>query len=144
EFIKVHERTFQKGLDLLVYPEGTRSKTLLRGRPGIGQLALYFRKYPIIPVGCNGSDKLYPGASLWAKKERVVYRFGTPITWEELKPFWIEEDFAPFTPEAEMKYMERFQGVADLVMARIAQLLDPEYLPRTGLDASPADAGRFI
>jgi hypothetical protein len=145
KFVSLHERSFGLGLDLLVYPEGTRSKTLLSGKPGIGQIALHFEKYPIWPVGCSGSDRLYPGSSIFARRGRVVYRFGKPITHESLKPFHTGEVFTPFTPAAEMKYKKNFQGVADLVMGRIDELVDPEYrsLP-AGAEKNNSGASRFI
>jgi len=126
-FLALHKESFEKGRDLFIFPEGTRSKTLLRGRPGIGQIALYFKDYPILPIGCSGSDKLYPGASPIAKRGRVVLRCGDPITYEDLSQYAITEEFTPFTPQAEERWGENFQGVADLVMERINGLVEPEY-----------------
>ena len=44
---------------LLIYPQGTRSVRLTRGRPGVGQIALHF-DLPILPVGCSGGDDATP------------------------------------------------------------------------------------
>jgi 1-acyl-sn-glycerol-3-phosphate acyltransferase len=125
-FVELNEETRHKGLDILIFPQGTRSIRLLPSHVGISQMALHL-KQPIVPVGCNGCDKIYPGASPWAKKGRVVYRFGEPITYEELSTFHISEPFAPFSAEAERKYAREFEGVAALVTDRIDALLDPEY-----------------
>ena len=125
-FMELHEETFANGRDLLVFPEGTRSVRITAARPGIGQLALATRR-PILPVGCSGSDKLYPGYNPFAKKGRAVYRFGEPIPYEELAPFHIDEPFIPFTVDAERKYGDNFQAVADLVMDRINECVEPAY-----------------
>ena len=114
-------------VSLLIFPEGTRSVRLTPGHPGIAQMALK-TGVPVIPVGCNGSDKLYPGLSPFAKRGTVVYRIGEPMTMDgDLAPFAIHEPFEPFTPAAEAKFGETFQAATDLIMARINNLLDPEY-----------------
>jgi 1-acyl-sn-glycerol-3-phosphate acyltransferase len=125
-FMELHEETFDRGRDLLIFPEGTRSIRIAAARPGIGQLALYTRR-PILPVGCSGSDKLHPGYNPFAKKGRVVYRFAAPIPYEELAPFHIDEPFIPFTVDAERRYGDKFQAVADLVMDRINECVEPAY-----------------
>ncbi|MEZ4370770.1 MAG: 1-acyl-sn-glycerol-3-phosphate acyltransferase [Polyangiaceae bacterium] len=125
-FNQLNRETFEKGLDLLVFPQGTRSIRLSKGHIGLTQIALKFKK-TIVPVGCNGSDRLYPGGSPLAKGGEVVYRFGDPIPYSELADFHIDEDYEPFTAEAEHRYRNRFQGAVDIVMDRINDLLDPEY-----------------
>ncbi len=122
------ERTLQKeNVSLLIFPEGTRSKRLTPGHPGIAQIALK-TGVPVIPVGCNGSDKLYPGSSPLARPGTVTYRIGEPLTLEgALAPFAIAKPFEPFTRETEIRYGETFQAATDLIMARINDLLDPEY-----------------
>jgi 1-acyl-sn-glycerol-3-phosphate acyltransferase len=66
------------GLNVLVFPEGTRSRTLAKGHTGLAQITQYLGA-PIVPIGCNGSDKVYPGNSPFAKGGRIVYRVGHPI-----------------------------------------------------------------
>ncbi len=122
------EALFEKKLNLLVFPEGTRSKRLKEGHIGVAEVALS-TKIPVIPVGCNGSDKCYPGDSPIIKKNcRVVYRIGKPLTVDgELKEYKIAKDFVPFTPEVEKKYRKKFEGAINLMMRKINELLDPEY-----------------
>ncbi len=142
-FVALNAQAFERGLDMLIFPQGTRSIRLSKGHVGLAQIALKFRR-TIVPVGCNGSDKLYPTGNPWAKKGRVVYRFGKPISHEELREFHVA-DYEPFTPEAESRYAAEFRGVTDLVMSRIDGLLDDEY--RFSDDQSSdgvAGAGRFI
>lgn len=126
EFVKLNERSFEKGLDLLVFPQGTRSIRLPRGRIGMMEVALRYQK-TIVPVGCNGCDLIYPGPLPIAKKGKVVYRVGHPIPYEELAEFHIDEPYEPFSAEAEHKHRESFQGAVDVVMNRINDLLDPRY-----------------
>jgi len=125
-FVALNERAFELGLDLLVFPQGTRSKRLSRGHGGISQIALKYRK-TIVPVGCSGSDRVYPGGSPLAKGGEIVYRIGRPIPYEEMAPFHVPDEFVPFTAEAENAHRERFQGLVDLVMGRIDGLVDPPY-----------------
>jgi len=118
---------------LLIFPEGTRSKRLRRGRTGVAQIAQHLRA-PIVPVGCNGSDKLYPGNSPFSKGGRVVYRVGKPIEAEDpaFADFLVPADELPFTRIASEKYGDRYQAITDVVMARIEQLLDERYRPAEG------------
>ncbi|MFW2387275.1 MAG: lysophospholipid acyltransferase family protein [Polyangiales bacterium] len=126
EFVRLNERSFEMGLDLLVFPQGTRSIRLPRGRIGMMEIALRYKK-TIVPIGCNGCDLVYTGSLPIAKAGKVTYRIGEPITYDELSDFHIDEDFVPFSAEAEHEHRDKFQGSVDLVMNRINDLLDPEY-----------------
>jgi hypothetical protein len=125
-FTELNVVAVRTGLDLLIFPQGTRSRRLLPGKAGIAQIALKLR-IPIVPVGCNGSDVVYPGSSPFGRKGHIVYRIGEPIPYEELTPFHVAEDFAPFTAAAERDHAEKFGAIASLVSDRINDLLDPEY-----------------
>ncbi len=118
---------FNKKINLLVFPEGRRSKKLTRGKPGLVQVALAL-KVPVVPVGCNGSDKVYPGDLPFPKwKGKIVYRIGKPILFEKISDeFKVEEDFVPFTPQSE-KLRLIFEKATDIVMENIYNLLDEEY-----------------
>ncbi len=58
---------FDKNLNVIIFPEGTRSLTLGTGKTGIAHLALKSGK-KVVPVGCNGSDRVYPGKSPLGKE----------------------------------------------------------------------------
>lgn len=99
----------------------------------------------VVPVGCNGSDRLYPGDSPVAKGGRVVYRIGQPLRPdEELAKFGIDEEFTPFTDEAEDRFGDTFQAMTELVMERIQGLLDERHLPRTGESGKVKGTKRFL
>ena len=126
EFVRLNERSFELGLDLLVFPQGTRSIRLPRGRMGMMEIALRYKK-TIVPVGCNGSDLVYTGSLPIGKKGKILYRIGKPITYDDLSDFHIDEPYDPFTAAAEHTHRDKFQGAVDRVMDRINDLLDPEY-----------------
>ncbi len=125
-FVELNRIACDIGLDLLVFPQGTRSTRLLPGHTGIAQMALHL-KIPIVPIGCNGSDRVYPTGSPFGKKGRIVYRVGEPIHHADLSAFHIDEDFAPFSAIAERDYSEQFKSVAAIVTDRIDPMLDPAY-----------------
>ena len=125
-FVELNEETIRLGLDLLVFPQGTRSISLTRSHIGMAQIALKYQR-TIVPVGCNGSDEVYPGSSPFGRRGKIVYRIGKPIHHSELKEFHIKEDYVPFSAEAEHDHKDAFQGVTDLVMERINALVDPRY-----------------
>ncbi len=142
-FVDLNYQAFDRNLKVLVFPEGTRSLRLGEGKPGLAQMAVRMGA-TVVPVGCNGSDALYPGDSPLSQGGTVVYRIGEPLTPEgELGPFQLEEDYRPFTREAE-EFSQTFAGFTDVVMERIEQLLDPQY--RRGDDHRPRVEGnkRFL
>jgi 1-acyl-sn-glycerol-3-phosphate acyltransferase len=143
-FTELNEEAIAIGLDLLIFPQGTRSKRLLPGRVGIGQIALRLN-VPIVPVGCNGSDEVYPTGSPFGKKGRIVYRIGEPLFEEDLEPFRFSEAYAPFSAAAERDHATSFQGLSDLVTNRIDTLLDSKYQRAVGagIDATRG-AQRFV
>ncbi len=144
-FVELNEEAVRLGLDILVFPEGTRSVRLQEGKPGLAQMALRM-KSTIVPVGCNGSHEVYPGDRPFSRGGRVVYRVGDPLRPdEELKEFQIADHFTPFTFEAEEAYGETFQPMTELVMDRIEELLDPAHLPsEDGESESTKGANRFL
>jgi 1-acyl-sn-glycerol-3-phosphate acyltransferase len=144
KFVSLNVDSFEKGLDLLVFPQGTRSIRLSKGHIGLGQIALKLKR-TIVPVGCNGSDLCHPGASPWARGGRIVYRFGKPITYDDMAPFHIDTDYEPFTKAAETEHRDRFQGLVDVVMDRINGLLDERHqFSCTGESDGVIGANRFV
>ena len=135
-FVEMNGAALAKGLDLVVFPEGTRSVRLGPGHIGLAQVALHTRA-TIVPVGCNGSDLCYPGNSPFAKPGEITYRFGEPITYQELAPFHPDAPFVPLTGAAERRHAAQFRGVTHLIMERIAGLLDARHLPEAGSAGAP-------
>ena len=117
----------EKNLNLIIFPEGTRSLKLAEGRTGLAQLALHTEKR-IVPVACNNSEAVYPGSLPFARSGRITYRIGAPLSvFDQLKDYRIMEPFALFTRESQQRYREQFEGVTRVVMAQIDSMLDPKY-----------------
>ena len=118
---------FEKKLSIIIFPEGTRSLQLSEGRSGIAQLALSSEK-AVVPVGCNGSETVYPGSSPFARSGTITYRIGKPLTvHDHFKEFRIEEKFNLFSRESQLKYKEAFDGATEVIMKHIDALLDDRY-----------------
>jgi 1-acyl-sn-glycerol-3-phosphate acyltransferase len=125
-FIQLNEHALSIGLDLLVFPQGTRSIRLSRGHIGVAQAALALGA-TIVPVGCNGSDRVYPGRSLLSKPGHIVYRLGEPLTKHDVRDLAPPEHFVPFSRDAEARHRARFQALTDRIMERIDGLLDERH-----------------
>ena len=115
-------------LNVLIFPQGTRSKRLPQGHTGLVQMAQHLGR-TIVPVGCNGSDHVYPGSSPFAKGGHIVYRIGAPLTLDgpALAPHRVIEPFVPFSDAASQAHGPAFRAATDIVMDHINELLDPEY-----------------
>lgn len=125
-FLELNGHALSIGLDLLVFPQGTRSVRLSRGHIGLIQVALALGA-TVVPVGCNGCDLVYPGRSLVAKPGRVVYRVGEPLRPADLADLAPTERFEPFSREAEATHRERLQALTDRIMERLDALLDERH-----------------
>lgn len=127
EVMRLNRQALELGQHLLVFPQGTRSIRLSRGHIGVAQVAQHLG-VDVVPVGCNGSDRVYPGNSPFAVGGRIVYRIGAPLRLDgpELAAFRVTQPFRPFTLEAGFA-RDAFQGMTDVVMDHINELLDPEY-----------------
>tara|TARA_B100001750_G_scaffold238744_1_gene245737 strand:- start:1790 stop:2761 length:972 start_codon:yes stop_codon:yes gene_type:complete len=125
-FVEKNRRALAIGLDVLVFPQGTRSRRLSRGHIGLAQVALATGA-TIVPVGCSGSDGVYTSRSFVAKPGAITYRVGEPMLpseWADVAP---SEPFVPFDRADEALHRDAFQAVVDRVMERIDGLVDEPY-----------------
>jgi len=127
QVMRLNRRALELGQHLLVFPQGTRSIRLSRGHIGVAQVAQHLG-VDVVPVGCSGSDRVYPGRSPFAKGGRIVYRIGKPLALDgpELRAHRVTEPFRPFTLGA-AAHRDAFQAMTDVVMDHINELVDPEY-----------------
>ncbi len=131
QVVELNRRAIEElDLSVLVFPEGTRSIRLSKGHNGLAQMAQHLGA-PIIPVGCNGSDRLYPKNSPFSKGGRVVYRIGKPLHVDgpELGAHRVPKTALPFTQEATRQHGDQYTAITSVVMERIRDLLDAEHLP---------------
>lgn len=136
-------RAFGAGRNVIVFPQGTRSVRLLPCRTGMLQFALRHR-VPIVPVGSNGCEKVYPGGSPLAKGGHVVYRIGRPLTLADaFADCRIDEPYRPFTRAAD-RHREVFQRAAARLTSAIDSLLDPPYRLDPTAAASATDIRRLV
>ncbi|HSL64580.1 MAG TPA: 1-acyl-sn-glycerol-3-phosphate acyltransferase, partial [Gaiellaceae bacterium] len=70
----------ERGWSVLVYPEGTRSRSgsLQPFRSGSGLLAAGLR-VPVVPVAVAGTHALLPKGRRWPRRGPVTVRFGPPL-----------------------------------------------------------------
>lgn len=129
-------------LNILVFPQGTRSKRLSKGHNGLMQMAQN-TGHAIVPVGCNGSDRAYPGGSPFSKGGRIVYRIGKPLDLDgpELGAYRVAESYIPFSRGASL-FEDRFTGATKVVMDHIDALLDPEYRYSEDQSSDGVEGGR--
>lgn len=78
--VRASIRLVSRGWSLLVYPEGTRSRTgkLGRFKPGIGLLARATGR-PVVPVHVEGSLRVLPCGTRWPRRGTIRVRYGAPI-----------------------------------------------------------------
>jgi 1-acyl-sn-glycerol-3-phosphate acyltransferase len=122
-----HAALCEQKLNVIIFPEGTRSVTLAEGRTGLAQLALHTEKR-IVPVACNNSETVYRGSLPFARSGRITYRIGEPLSvHDRLKAFRIREPFRLLSRESQQRYKEQFEGATRVVMASIEGMLDERY-----------------
>ena len=113
-------KALKGGEDVLIFPEGTRSRTggLIEGKKGI-LLFARMAKAEIIPIGMSGTDKLLPiskegdmGAEKW-QSAKITINIGEKIEFPEKEK-----------NEDKHKYEDKCM---DILMRSIANLLPEEY-----------------
>ncbi len=74
-------RALREGYALLLFPEGTRSKTGEIGpfRSGIGRLIAEFPGTPVIPTYVGNTNRVMPKGKVIPRPYRVTVRFGEPM-----------------------------------------------------------------
>ncbi len=142
EPLKRAVETLKGGNSVLIFPEGSRSRTgaLLQAKKGVALIAKR-AGVPIVPVALTGTERFMPINDQDMGREKVRRAH---LTVRVGKPFRIE-DLEPETAGAE----DTRQALTDAMMRRVAELLPPEYrgvyaAPKPGADvkeSSPPDAG---
>lgn len=113
--LKAANEQLKRGKVLVIFPEGTRSKThtLAKGHAGLGMIALR-ANVPVIPVAIWGS-------------ENALKKFGAEITISYGEPMLLKPAGAKVT-------REDIDSATDEVMRRIASMLPERYRGVYGAD----------
>jgi 1-acyl-sn-glycerol-3-phosphate acyltransferase len=82
--IRTSVQLIRNGWNLLLYPEGTRSRSGLMGpfKAGIGVLARFTGR-PVIPVHVEGGSRLLPQGAFMPRSARIIVRYGAPLWYGE-------------------------------------------------------------
>ena len=82
--MKYTGRLIDEGWSVLIYPEGTRSKTERMGafKQGVGMLAVEM-KVPVVPVKVENVIKVLPRWRKWPRPARTKIKIGKPILVKE-------------------------------------------------------------
>jgi 1-acyl-sn-glycerol-3-phosphate acyltransferase len=106
--LRTGEEQLKKGNILVMFPEGTRSRTrtMAKGHAGLGLIALRTGA-PVVPVAIWGSEKVFKEF-----RPRVTLCYGDPMV---------------FKPRGEKITREDIDETTDQVMRSIASMLPPEY-----------------
>lgn len=106
--LRTGEEQLKKGNILVIFPEGTRSRTqmMAQARAGLGLIALR-TGVPVVPVAIWGSEK-------------ALKKFGTPITISYGQPII-------FKPKSKKITREDIDEATQTIMRKISEMLPPEY-----------------
>lgn len=74
------DRVLEAGWSVLIYPEGSRTRTGKLGRlhHGASYLAVA-HKVPIVPIGLYGTHDAMPPGAAWPHRHPVTMRIGEPV-----------------------------------------------------------------
>jgi 1-acyl-sn-glycerol-3-phosphate acyltransferase len=121
------ERVLREGHVLMIFPEGTRSPTgeLQKPKDGLAMLALRTGAL-IVPIGISNTDRVWP-------KGKLLPRPGRHATMRIGRPFRLVDELPEGLDRKRAK-----AAATDLIMRRIATLIDPRHRGPYSDDTSAA------
>lgn len=118
EVVKRAIEVLKKGDILVIYPEGTRTRTgkIQEAKRGVAKLFLE-TGVPILPVGIKGTFELLPPGGKLKIKKIVKINIGKPLFFKE------EFKMVQRLEKNSQKYQEILQKIADKTMKEIINLV---------------------
>ncbi len=113
-------KALQEGKILIMYPEGTRSRTneFLPPKPGVAKLHFLSQK-PILPVAIKGNFEVMPPGRVFPKFKKIVeINIGKPLEFKE------EMERAKNLDCRSQEYLQICENVAQKVMEEIKRLYE--------------------
>jgi hypothetical protein len=128
EIVRLNREALEVGCNVLVFPQGTRSKRLSKGHTGLAQMSQALGA-DIVPVGCSGSDHCYPTMRPFSRGGHITCRIGAPLRLDgpELSAHRVTAPFRPLDKAATEAHGPAFEAITHAVMQAIDGLVDPEY-----------------
>jgi len=82
--IRTAAELIENGWNLLLYPEGTRSRTgkMAQFKAGVGVLARFTQR-PVVPIHVSGGRAILPCGATIPRPGRLIVRYGKPIFFEQ-------------------------------------------------------------
>ncbi|MDE2927294.1 MAG: AMP-binding protein [Acidobacteriota bacterium] len=114
EGLRTIQTILQEGEPVLIFPEGTRSRTgeLRSFKPGLGLIARELR-VPIVPVRIDGAYQALPAGRTLPRPGRLEVTFGKPIRTERY-----------FADGAEESRVQVYRKIADDVREHVVRMGD--------------------
>lgn len=99
ESTRLMHRLLDEGWNILLYPEGSRSRDGRIGQLHKGAAFLaHSHRAALVPVGVHGTWEALPPGSWWPRRSRVTVCIGDPLPWEH--------DVAQLTDELDRRLRE--------------------------------------
>ncbi|MBD3246474.1 MAG: hypothetical protein GF333_05625 [Candidatus Omnitrophica bacterium] len=144
-FFKQVMRHIQAGKLIVVYPEGSRSRTgkMLRPKPGFVKLAMR-ANIPIIPVAMRGTYEILPPQRKIPRFRKCAVRVGNRMYISPNNPEFTDVFFAEPREKISDLSKEQIEEVAVRVMEKVRMLAGEEWDERAAdqvrrvLDPAPA------
>jgi len=117
--IKEAIKVLKDGDILIIYPEGTRSRTgaIQEGKPGVAKIFLK-TGIPILPIGIKGTSDLLPIGKIFPKmKKSIKVMIGTPLYFKQ------EFEKAKIFSENSEEYREIVKKIIEKVMGEMTNLI---------------------